>query len=155
MLRGTWQRRKPGTRLRVTVRFRRRAASVVCGVSRIEPAAAIAENAEVPDPHLLQRKLQSGSQHAETVLDAALEVDRRCFLEIFRGTGNLADAKPEINTLRQHLVVKHEVVGILEQRQTGKHIATEGAVAAVVFRQLHPQEEVFEGSQKAVGNILP
>jgi hypothetical protein len=37
--------------------------------------------------------------------------------EIFRGTGNFADAEAEINALRQHLIIENEVVGIFQQRQ--------------------------------------
>ena len=68
-------------------------------------------------PHLLQRKLQRRTQHAEAVLHAAAEIDGRRLFEILGRARNLADAKSEVHALRQHLVVEDEVGRIFQQRQ--------------------------------------
>src|ERR1700722_4818735 len=102
----------------------------------------------------LQRKLQSRGQNLKTVLHAAAEVNGRGLFEILGGTGNLPNAEAEVHALRQHLIVKHEVVGIFKQRQLGEHFSAEGAVASVVLGQLHSQKQILERSEKTIGNVF-
>jgi hypothetical protein len=66
----------------------------------------------VDDSGALERELKRGSDHPESVLDAAAEIDGRGFLEILGGAGKFADAKAEVNALGEHLVVENEIVAI-------------------------------------------
>jgi len=71
------------------------------------------------------------------------------------GARDFTDAGTEMHALCQHLVVKDEVVGVLQQWQAGEHVATEGSIATVIFRELDHQEKILERSQEAIGNLLP
>src|SRR5580700_2045098 len=131
------------------------AAHVVRRLAGIEATSFFAEN---PKPHHvppLQRELQGRRQHAEAIFHAAAEVDGRGFFEILSRTGNFSDAKAEVNALGEHLVVENKIIRIFEQGQSEQNIAAEGAIAAVIFGQLHSQEKVLEGGEKAVGDVLP
>jgi hypothetical protein len=68
---------------------------------------------------LLKQKLQGGAQHAEPVLHASAKVDGRRFFKIFGWARNLSDAKSKVNTLRQDLIVEHEIIRIFQQRKFG------------------------------------
>src|ERR1700685_4193432 len=81
---------------------------------RFHPAAGRAENPEASKPESLQCKLQRGAQHAHSIFHAAPKIDGGRILEILRRTRHFANAKSKMHTLRQHLVVKDKVVGILQ-----------------------------------------
>src|SRR3569833_3157923 len=55
-----------------------------------------------------------GSYDADPVFDAAFQVDRRCFFEVLGRAGVFAFSVSVLLGLRDHLVVKNEVVGVLE-----------------------------------------
>src|ERR1700685_86909 len=84
-----------------------------CG-GRFQPAPGRAENPEASKPESLQCKLQRGAQHAHSIFHAAPKIDGGRILEILRRTRHFANAKSKMHTLRQHLVVKDKVVGILQ-----------------------------------------
>src|SRR5207302_1742035 len=75
-----------------------------------ESAAVGAEDAEPAQPAPLQKEFRGRAEHAEPIPDAAPEIDRRGLWKIFRRAGDFTDAKPEIDALREHFVVEHEVV---------------------------------------------
>src|ERR1019366_3132550 len=102
----------------------------------------------------LERKLKRGTEHPQSVLHAAPEIDGGGFLEILGGAGNFADAEPEVNALGEHLVVKNEIVAIFSEGQAGQHLAAESAIAGVILRQLDPQEKVFKSGEQPGGNVL-
>ena len=102
----------------------------------------------------LQSELQGGGQHAESVLHAAAKVDGRSSFEIFGRARNFADAKTEVHALSEHLVIEHEVVGVFQQGQLGKHFAAEGAVPGVILGELDSQKDVFKCGKKAVGDVF-
>jgi hypothetical protein len=114
----------------------------------------VAEAGQVEQAHFLQGKLQRRADHAKTIRHAAPKVDRRRFLKIFRGAGNLADTKSEVHALRQHLIIEDKVIGIFEQGQISQHFAAESTVARVVFGKLHAQKNVLERGEQAIGNIF-
>ena len=62
--------------------------------------------------HLRQAKLQRGRDAPDAIAHAAREVDRRRFLEVFRGAAHLRDDFAEPEDLRQHLIVEHEIIGV-------------------------------------------
>jgi hypothetical protein len=64
-------------------------------------------------------------------------------LKYFVG-GDFPDPITEDNALSQHLVVKHEVVRILEKRKIGQHLSAEGAETSVILRKLRASENNFE-----------
>src|SRR5215467_9422377 len=130
------------------------AGSVVGFTSGFQFAALWAKPGKMKKAGLLQSKLHSRAQHAESVLHAAAEIDGRGLSEILRRTGDFSDAKTEVDALRQHLVVEHEVIGIFQQRQLGENFAAEGAVTGVIFRKLHAQEQIFEGRKESVRYIF-
>src|SRR5258707_15001292 len=101
--------------------------------TRLESPPLFTEDRGVNDAGALERELKSGLQNLETVPNAAAEIDGRCFLEIFRRTGNLADAKAEVDALREHLVVKNEVIAIFPERQAGEAFPGEGTVPGVIL----------------------
>src|SRR5207253_11174297 len=100
-------------------------------------------------------EFERGAEYAEAVFHAAAEVDRRAFGKVTRRAGDLADVKAEPDGLRQHLVVEDEVVRVLLQRKRLQEPAREGAVAGVVLGELVPEEQVFAGGEKPVGDVLP
>src|SRR5579863_9510751 len=102
----------------------------------------------------LQRELQRGAEHAESVGDAAAKIDRRSLFEILRRTGHFPDAKAEMHALCEHLIVEDKIVGILEQGQLHQDLAAESAIASVIFGELHPQKQILEGGQQTVGNVF-
>jgi len=59
-----------------------------------------------------------------------------------------------VYTLGEHLIIEDEVIGILQQRQFGKHLAAEGAISGVVFGKLHAQKKIFKGSEQPVGDVF-
>ena len=66
------------------------------------------------------------------------------------GTGDLPDSESPIYSLGQHLIIKDEVVGILQQRQGGKHLAGKGAVTGMVFGKLGSQQQILKSGQQAI-----
>src|SRR5262249_40569016 len=76
-----------------------------------------AENPELPQVHFLEAILETCSQHAKAVLDAAPKIDRRGLGEVLRGTGDFSNPVIKIGYLRQHLIVENKVVRILLEGQ--------------------------------------
>ena len=97
------------------------AACVVSGLSRFQFASLAIETPKLDEPDPLEPILQSSAENSEAILHASAEVNGGCFFKIFRGAGNFADTESKMYALRQHLVVEHEVVGILQQ---GKAVRT-------------------------------
>src|SRR4029077_15240153 len=91
-------------------------------------AAAVGiENPEPGETLAVQQALDGRLQHTQAVDDASEEVDGRGLGEVPSGARNLADPEPKAETLREHLVVEHESVGVLEQRQCLEHVPAERA----------------------------
>jgi hypothetical protein len=74
----------------------------------------------VNQPPLLKGEFDRGGEHIKSVYHASAEIDRRGFLEIFGRTRNFTDLKSKVHALRKHLVVKDEIVGVLEQGNSVK-----------------------------------
>src|SRR5580700_6665536 len=85
---------------------------VILPISRLQPPALGAENSEVCQAEPLQCKLQCGAQHSDAVLHAAPEIDGGGIVKILGRTRYFSNTETETHTLRQHLIVKDEVVGI-------------------------------------------
>jgi hypothetical protein len=64
---------------------------------------------------------------------------------------HFADVETRIDDLREHFIVENEVVGVCIEVAGFQHVATESAVARVVFRELISNEQVL---QDAVENVL-
>src|SRR5664279_5458080 len=103
---------------------------------------------------MVKCKLESRAHYAQTVGDATAKIDGRRLFKILGWTRHFADAKSEVYTLRQHLVVEHKVRRIFQQRQLGQNFAAERPIAGVILGELYAQEQVLEGRQKAVGDVL-
>src|SRR4029453_6994531 len=101
-------------------------------------------------PPTLERELESRTQDAEAVGDATSKVDRRRILKVFGRTGDFSDAKAEMNALREHLVIKNEVVGIFEQGQASENLFAECPIPRVVLGEFDFQEQIFKRGQEAV-----
>jgi hypothetical protein len=59
----------------------------------------------------LQAKLKRRSQYANSIHNAAFEVDGRCVFKILGGAGDFADAESEKHRLHDDLIVEDKVVG--------------------------------------------
>src|SRR6202795_1569256 len=130
--------------------------TVIPGVeTRLQAAALAVENPELSQSDFLQAELHRRQQHAQPILHAAPEINRRSFRKIFCRAGNFAYPEAEHTALRQHLIVKEKIVRVLQQRKILEHRAAERPVSRVIFRQLRAQTSVLEKRQEAVGNILP
>src|SRR5664279_3187901 len=103
---------------------------------------------------MVKCKLESRAHYAQTVGDATAKIDGRRLFKILGWTRHFADAKSEVYTLREHLVVEHKVRRIFQQRQLGQDFAAERPIAGVILRELYAQKQVLEGCQKAVGDVL-
>src|SRR5215469_311314 len=91
-----------------------RAGGVVDFMSGFQLAALRAESGKMNQAGLLQCKLHGRTQHAESVFHAAAEIDRRSLSEIFCRAGDFSDAETEVDALRQHLIVEHEIVRVFQ-----------------------------------------
>jgi hypothetical protein len=60
---------------------------------------------------------------------------------------HLADPEREVHRLRQHLVVEHEIVGVLAERKRFQDLPGECPIAGVVIRKLDAAEEILEERQ--------
>ena len=89
-------------------------------------------------------EVERGSQDFKAIFDAALEVDRGSFFEIFRRAGDLADLEVEHDGLGDHLVVEDEIVGVFEQGEGLQQFPREGAIPGVILRQLDAEEEILK-----------
>src|SRR5947207_9166550 len=104
----------------------------------------VCEKRRIDQPHSRQPELHRAPQDAETVDDAAPEIDRRCFREIFRRAANLTDPKPEINGLDQHLVVENEIVRVVAKRQPLQDSPAPCPIPGMIFRELLTDHQVLE-----------
>ena len=57
--------------------------------------------------------------------------------------------------LREHLVVEHEVVGVVREVKGLEQFLGERTIAGVVFGKFRADHEVFRESEKAVGDEFP
>jgi hypothetical protein len=67
---------------------------------------------KVDESGFLQRIINGYFQHAQAVVNAPLEINRGGLLKIFSGTRHLGDVESGEKNLGEHLIVKHEIVGI-------------------------------------------
>jgi hypothetical protein len=93
-------------------------------------------------------------QHAETVADAALQVDRRRVGRIAGRARHFADPRSHRDGLGDDLVVEDEIVGVALDRQAGEQPAAEGAQAGVVFRQFLAERNVLYEREEPVRDVL-
>src|SRR5438105_12636014 len=131
-----------------------RAARVITGIARLQLPAFGVEDPKICQTSFLQRKLQGRPDHAQTVCHAPAEIDGRGLLEIFGGTGYLTNTEAKVYALRKHLIVEDKVIRVFQKRKLQQNAATEGSIAAVVFRQLDSQKQIFECRKEAVGYIF-
>ena len=68
-------------------------------LNRFQFSTLLAETRQMQKSNFLQSELQSGSKDAKAIFHAAAKVDRRSFLEILCGAGNLSNAEAEVNAL--------------------------------------------------------
>src|SRR6266849_6267314 len=83
--------------------------------------------AEDTRPEEAQAAEERRAQDTQAVAQARYETNRRGLREVRAGTAHLADRKSEIDRLAQDLVVEHEAVRILQDRQGLEHPPGEGA----------------------------
>src|SRR4051812_46338589 len=91
--------------------------------SSVDPFNRESENRITMHAPLGQPELDCSSYYAQAVNGTAPEVDRRCFGEIFRRTGNLADPRAQHHRLRKDLVIEQEIFGIALERQRAEKLA--------------------------------
>src|SRR5690348_9978784 len=103
-------------------------------VVQVELSSRLFENPKMQEAEPLQKELERREKNSKSITNAAAEVDGRSFFEITCGAGNFSDAKPKKQRLRQHFVIEHKIVGVLEQRQRQQDFAAERAIPGVVFR---------------------
>jgi len=108
-----------------------------------------------PAPPLGQSESQPGPQTAESIGQAATEVDRGGLGKIFCRAGNLGNREPMPVDLRQHLVVEDEIVGILRDIQLLQDLPRKRPVAGVVFGEMGPDEQVLRPGEEPVGRVFP
>ncbi len=82
----------------------------------------------------VEPKQERDLEDTQTVGRATPKVDGRGLGKVVRRTRNLADPKPEVNDLREHLVVKNEIVGVREKRKSLENSSGESPVSRVIFR---------------------
>src|SRR5258708_26602696 len=112
------------------------------------------KNREVPQPVLLQIKLQSRVQDTEAVFHAALEINRRCLREILRGARNFADAKTKMNALREHLAVEDKIIRVFEQRHFFQYAPAQPAIPVLIFGKLRAKKKILDRCQTPIGNVF-
>ena len=71
------------------------------------------------------------------------------------GQLHFGDGVVEPENLREHLVVKHKIVGVGGQRKAFQNFARKSAVAGVVFGKFGAQQQVFRRREEAVGHVFP
>src|SRR5215467_8389130 len=119
-----------------------------------QSSARRAEDAIARNSEHLQTAFQGRGQNSKTIFHASPEVNRRCFREVFRGTGKLADAVIEANALGEHLIVENKIVRVFQNRQIDEHVSREGPESRMVLGQLGASEGVLKCGEKAIGHVL-
>src|ERR1039457_7239031 len=95
----------------------------------LQPSSLRTKPGKGDQPPMVKGKLESRTHYAQAVGDTMAKIDGRCLFKVLGRAGDLADAKSEVHTLRQHLVVKHEVRRTFQQRQLGQDLSAERAIA--------------------------
>jgi len=93
-------------------------------------------------------------QHAETIADAALQVDRRRVGRIAGRARNLADPCSRGDGLGDDLIVEDEIVGVALDRQASEQPAAEGAQAGVVLGQFLAKRNVLYKREEPVRDVF-
>lgn len=89
------------------------------------------ELAVAPQVGAVQAVTAHYTEGAQTVLDAAPEIDRRSFCKIAGGHCDLADAESESDRLSDDFGVKNEVVGVEHERDRFQQLPAVSAEATV------------------------
>ena len=107
-----------------------------------------------PEPVPVEPVVHARVQHAETVADAALQVDRRRVGRIAGRARHFADPRSSGDGLDDDLVVEDEIVGVALDRQASEQPAAEGAQAGVVFGQFLAKRNILYEREKPVRDVL-
>jgi hypothetical protein len=107
-----------------------------------------------PEPVPVQPVVHARVQHAETVADAALQVDRRRVGRIAGRARHFADPRSSGDGLDDDLVIEDEIVGVALDRQAGQQPAAEGAQAGMVFGQFRAKRDILYEREESVRNVL-
>jgi hypothetical protein len=108
----------------------------------------------VPEPVPVQPVVHARAQHAETVADAALQVDRRRVGRIACRARHFADPRSGGDGLDDDLVVEDEIVRVALDRQAGEQPAAEGPQAGVVLGQFLAKGDVLYEREESVRDVL-
>ena len=137
-----------------SVRYGSRAATREDAAVVDEARAAAVENAETANAPARQAEGDADAHDAQTVAHRSPEADARRFLHITGRTADFADLISEVDGLREHLIVEHEIVRVLVEWQGLEHFARKGAKAGVIFRELGAEHQILEQGQRPVGGVL-
>ena len=104
---------------------------------------------------LLQSVQNRDAKHAKAVLNGPKEIDRRCFFEILRRTGDFAKQKIFLKNLRKNLIVEDEILGVIQKRNRLKHLTRVRPVTGVVLGKLGSEQEILDKCEYAITDIFP
>src|ERR1700729_2774226 len=93
-------------------------------------------------------------QDSQAVYHASTEVDARRFLEIAGRAGDLGDLIIQVDDLRKHLIVEHEVFRVDLIIDAAQDLFGEGTVPCMVFGQLLTKHHVLEKGEGAVEKVF-
>ena len=93
-------------------------------------------------------------ENAQSIGDAAAEIDAGGFCEIAGRASDLGDLIAQVDDLGEHLVIEYEVFGIDVEVDALEDLAGEGAIAGMIFGDLLAQHYIFEECEHAVEDIF-
>jgi len=85
------------------------------------------------EAHFCEAELHSSEEATDPVFNTSAQVNGGRFFEVFGRATHLADGETGPKDLREHLVVKDEIIGIGAQLYAFEDFAGEGAIASVVL----------------------
>src|ERR1700676_3546778 len=83
-----------------------------------------------------------------------MEIDGAGFGKITRRAGDLSDPVAGKNYLRQHLVVKNEVIVVAVQRKCFQNLSGERSVTGVIFRKLIIQQNILKKCEESIRDVF-
>src|SRR5688572_16336746 len=89
----------------------------------VETTALALQETRAHHARAVQPKACRGAEHAESILHGSTKRDGRRLVEVLGRAGDLGDLKAEVHGLHEHLVVEHEVVVVLLERQREQQLS--------------------------------
>ncbi len=95
------------------------------------------------------------AENAEPVPNGSEKIDRRCFFEVLRRTGDFAKQKIFLKNLRENLIIEDEILGVVRKRNRFEYFPRVRPIAGVVLGKLRTEEKVLCKREEAVAHVFP